>query len=145
MEDAGQRFVTIGEIVNVVGLRGELKFYPLLDFHEPLLESGFLVWSDGTPAAVVRHRVMSGGCWGLAVRGVDRRDAAESMIGRELGFDAGSYLDPAFPKPAGGLPFRWVGREVVTAGGEAVGVVDEVRRVGAQHLLVIRGRRAARS
>lgn len=137
MEDAGQRFVTIGEIVNVVGLRGELKFYPLLDFHEPLLGSDFLVWSDGQPAPVARHRVMSGGCWGLAVRGIDTRDAAGPLVGRELGFMAGSYLDPAFPKPAGGLPFRWVGRDVVTAGGESVGVVDEVRRIGAQHMLVI--------
>lgn len=137
MEDAGQQFIAIGEIVNVVGLRGELKLYPLLDFHEPLLDSAFLVWGDGQPAPVARHRVMSGGCWGLAVRGVEGREAAEAMVGRELGFLAGSYLAPTFPKPEGGLPFRWVGREVATVGGVAVGVVDEVRRIGAQHMLVI--------
>jgi 16S rRNA processing protein RimM len=114
-----------------------LKFYPLLDFHEPLLASPFLVWSDGAPAAFSRHRVMSGGCWGLTARGVGSRDAAEAMIGRELGFMAVSYSDPAFPKPNGGLPFRWLGREVVTGDGDVVGVVDEVRRIGAQHMLVI--------
>jgi 16S rRNA processing protein RimM len=137
METTGDRFIAIGEIVNAVGLRGELKFYPLLDFHEPLLASPFLVWSNGESAAFSRHRVLSGGCWGLTVRGVSGRDAAEAMVGRELGFLAASYGDPAFPKPGGGLPFRWVGREVVTVGGAVVGTVDEVRRIGAQHLLVI--------
>lgn len=142
MEGASHGFVAIGEIVRAVGLRGELKLYPLLDFHEPLLGSPFLVWSDGTPAQVQRHRIMSGGCWGLAFRDVggrqlDGRGAAESMIGRELGFLAASYGDPAFPKPSGGLPFRWLGREVVTGGGDVVGIVDEVRRIGAQFMLVI--------
>lgn len=130
-------FVAIGEIVRAVGLRGELKLYPLLDFFEPLLASSFLVWDDGTPAEVTRHRVMSGGCWGLAVKGVSGRDGSDTQVGRELGFLAASYGDPAFPKPRGGLPFRWVGREVVTGDGRTVGIVDEVRRVGAQHLLVI--------
>ncbi len=130
-------FIAIGEIVRAVGLRGELKLYPLLDFHEPLLGSPFLVWEDGSPAGVSRHRIMSGGCWGLTTKGVGGRDGADAMIGRELGFLAASYLDPAFPKPSGGLPFRWVGREVFTVGGEMVGIVDEVRRVGAQFLLVI--------
>lgn len=137
MEGASSRFVAIGEIVRAVGLRGELKLYPLLDFHEPLLGSPFLVWSDGTPAQVQRHRIMSGGCWGLAFRDVGGRDGAESMIGRELGFLVASYGDPAFPKPGGGLPFRWLGREVVTGSGDVVGIVDEVRRIGAQFMLVI--------
>jgi 16S rRNA processing protein RimM len=137
MEKTGDRFIAIGEIVNAVGLRGELKFYPLLDFHEPLLASPFLVWSDGETAPITRHRVMSGGCWGLAVRSVVGREAAEAMIRRELGFMASSYVDPAFPKPDGGLPFRWLEREVVTGDGVVVGIVDEVRRIGAQFMLVI--------
>lgn len=136
-EGASTRFVVIGEIVRAVGLRGELKLYPLLDFHEPLLGSPFLVWNDGSPAQVQRHRVMSGGCWGLAIRGIGRREDADAMIGRELGFLAASYGDPAFPKPSGGLPFRWLGREVVTGGGDVVGVVDEVRRLGTRFMLVI--------
>ena len=107
-------FIAIGEIVRAVGLRGELKLYPLLDFHEPLLGSSFLVWEDGSPAGVSRHRIMSGGCWGLTTKGVGGRDGADAMIGRELGFLAASYLDPAFPKPGVGLPFRWRGREVGT-------------------------------
>jgi 16S rRNA processing protein RimM len=137
METTGDRFIVIGEIVNVVGLRGELKFYPLLDFHEPLLGSPFLIWGNGEPAPIARHRVMSGGCWGLTVRSVVGRGAAEAMVGRELGFMAASYGDPAFPRPDGGLPFRWLEREVLTGDGAVVGIVDEVRRIGAQFMLVI--------
>jgi 16S rRNA processing protein RimM len=135
--DQTQQFVAIGEIVRAVGLRGELKLYPLLDFHAPILATAFLCGNDGQPVKVTRHRVMSGGCWGLAIEGVASREAAEAMVGIELGFAAASYLDPAFPKPDGGLPFRWLGREVVTAAGEPVGTVDEVRRIGPQCLLVI--------
>ena len=108
--------------MRAVGLRGELKLYPLLDFHEPLLGSPFLVWEDGSPAAGVpaphhERRVLGAddqAAWAAVT-------AADAMIGRELGFLAASYLDPAFPKPSGGLPFRWLGREVVTVGGEMVG------------------------
>lgn len=137
MPDPVQQFVAVGEIVRAVGLRGELKLYPLLDFHAPVLETAFLCWDDGSPARVTRHRVMSGGCWGLTIEGVATRDQAEALVDRELGFRAPSYLDPAFPKPDGGLPFRWLGREVVTVAGDSVGTVDEVRRVGPQCLLVI--------
>ncbi|MFN2370678.1 MAG: ribosome maturation factor RimM [Candidatus Krumholzibacteriia bacterium] len=130
-------FVAIGEIVNAVGLRGEVKLYPLLDFHEPLLDSGFLVWQDGTPARVRRHRPTGGGCLALVTDGCDDRDGAEALVGRELGFLRTSYLDPDFPRPAQGLAFRYLGRRVVAPDGQVIGSVDEVRRAGAQLLLVV--------
>jgi 16S rRNA processing protein RimM len=130
-------FVTIGEVVKAVGLRGEVKLYPLLDFHEPLLESDLLVWRDGAAAEVRRHRPMGGGCWALSVDGVTDRNAAEALVGRELGFRRADYARDDFPRPAGGLPFRYLGREVVTGDGTAVGIVDEVRVAGAGHMLVI--------
>jgi 16S rRNA processing protein RimM len=132
MED----FVAIGEIVRAVGLRGEVKLYPLIDFHEPLLASGFLEWDDGTPARLRGHRPGGGGVV-IRPEGSDDRDAAEGLVGRELGFRRASYLDPAFPRPPAGLAFRFLGRRVVTGDGREVGLVDEVRRVGGQLLLVV--------
>ena len=35
--------------------------------------------------------------------GCDDRDAAEAMVGRELGFDREDYLAPDFPRPPEGL------------------------------------------
>lgn len=130
-------FVPIGEIVKAVGLRGEVKLYPLLDFHEPVLMSRFLVWQDGTEAAVLRHRPTSGGCYALVVDGCDDRDTAEELVGCELGFARTDYLDPEFPRPAEGLAFRYLDRRVVTTAGVEVGTVDEVRRAGGQLLLVV--------
>jgi 16S rRNA processing protein RimM len=129
-------FVAIGEIVKAVGLRGEVKLYPLIDFHEPLLDGRFLLWEDGTPARLRGHRP-SGSCVVVRLEGVDDRDAAERQVGRELGFRRASYADPAFPRPAEGLPFRYLERRVVTGDGREVGRVDEVRRLGGQVLLVV--------
>lgn len=129
-------FIRIGEVVKAVGLKGEVKLYPLLDFHEPLLESGYLVWADGSPVEVLHHRP-TGGCLALKLAGVADRSAAESLVGRELGFLRASYPDPEFPRPAAGLPFRYLGRAVRTVDGQAVGTVDEVRVGGALYLLVV--------
>jgi 16S rRNA processing protein RimM len=129
-------FVAIGEVVKAVGLRGEVKLYPLLDYHEALLDSPFLVWDDGRPAPVEGHR-QAGSCEAVKIRSVDDRGAADGIVGRELGFMAASYLEADFPRPAGGLPFRYLDREVVTATGDRVGIVTEVRFVGSNYLLVV--------
>ncbi len=130
------QFVVIGEVVKAIGLKGEVKLYPLLNYFEPLLDSGFLVWEDGRQADVVRHR-QAGSCEAITLKGVHERNGAEAMIGGKLGFQRNSYTDSEFPKPAGGLPFRFLDREVVTVDGESVGVVNEVRFVGSNYLLVI--------
>jgi 16S rRNA processing protein RimM len=129
-------FVTVAEVVKAVGLKGEVKLYPLVDFHAPLLESRFLRWQDGAPARF-EHGRSSGGCVVAKFTGCDDRDAAEAMVGRELGFDRADYLAADFPRPPEGLPFRYLDRPVVTVTGEAVGTVDEVRRYAAQVLLVV--------
>jgi 16S rRNA processing protein RimM len=132
------RFIIIGEVVKAVGLRGEVKLYPLLDFYEPLLGSGLLIWEDGSSAEIAGYRA-AGGTVVLRLDKVSDRSAAEGMIGRNLGFDRDSYLQDGFPKPTGGLPFRYLGRQVELSDGEIVGVVDEVRFTGSNHLLVVTG------
>ena len=129
-------FVAIGEVVKAIGLKGEVKLYPLLDFWEPLLGSDFLVWQDGSPVRIRNHR-LAGQIPALRLNGCDSRNQAEDLVGRQLGFLRASYLDPGFPRPAGGLPFRFLGRDVVTTTGQHVGQVDEVRLAGGSFLLVI--------
>ena len=131
------RFVPIAEVVKAVGLRGEVKLYPLLDFHAPLLASRHLVWQDGAPAVFAAARP-AGGCVVVQPDGCADRDAAEALVGREVGFWREAYLAADFPRPPQGLPFRYLDRPVVTVQGEAVGTVDEVRRYAAQELLVLR-------
>lgn len=129
-------FIRVGEIVKAVGLRGEIKLYPYLDFHEPLLQSGYAIWDDGTPVKVQRHRP-AGETVVLKIAGVDHRDQAESQVGRGLGFRRESYLAEDFPKPEQGLPFRYLDRTVETVGGQTIGTVEEVRRAGTALMLIV--------
>ena len=132
------RFITIGEVVKAVGLRGEVKLYPLLDFFEPLLDSGFLSWDDGSSANITGYRA-SRGTVVLKIDQVTNRSGAESLVGRSLGFERDSYLREDFPRPTGGLPFRYLDRQVETMDGQTIGVVEEVRFTGSNHLLVVAG------
>ncbi|MFT5234434.1 MAG: 16S rRNA processing protein RimM [Candidatus Krumholzibacteriia bacterium] len=129
-------FVVIGELVKAIGLKGEIKFYPLLNYFEELLNSKFLVWADGSPATVSKHR-QAGSCRAIKVPEVHDRNGSEAMVGRRLGFMSHNYMADDFPKPVEGLPFRWLGREVETVGGDAIGIVDEVRVAGAGYMLVL--------
>ena len=132
------RFIVIGEVVKAVGLKGEIKLYPLIDFHLDVLDSPYLVWGDGTPVEVQRHR-QAGSCEAVKIAGSDHRDQAEKLVGRELGFMSSSYLETDFPRPAGGLPFRYLDREVALTDGRIVGTVAEVRFTGGGFTLVLTG------
>lgn len=129
-------FVPVADVVKAVGLRGEVKLYPLLDFHAPLLASCYLRWQDGSAAELERARP-AGNCVAVKPRGCDDRDQAEAMVGRQLGFRAGDYVAADFPRPTSGLPFRYLGRSVQQRDGTALGPVVEVRRYASQVLLVI--------
>jgi len=129
-------FVPIAEVVKPVGLKGDMKLYALLDWHEPLLASAYLIWDDGTTARVLRRRDhASGAIVGLA--GCEDREAARARCGRRLGFRRKDYLREGFPRPPAGLPFRYLGREVRLVAGGLVGQVDEVRRYADQITLVV--------
>jgi len=129
-------FVPIADVVKAVGLRGEVKLYPLLDFHAPLLETAYLIWDDGSQAAMEKARP-AGSAVAVKPAGCDDRDQAESLVGRQLGFQRDRYLEAEFPRPQGGLPFRYEDREVLTVDGMSLGMVHEVRRYTGQTLLVI--------
>ncbi len=129
-------FVPVAEVVKAVGLKGELKLYPLIDWYEPLLGTEDLLWEDQRPVHCERWRV-HGPCYVVLTDDASNRDEAEGMVGRTVGFLRSRYADPDFPKPPRGLPFRWLGRNVVTSEGELLGEVDEVRLYGAQYTLIV--------
>lgn len=131
-------FVPIADVVKAVGLKGEFKLFPLLDWYEPLFDTPYLVWDDGAALEILKRRP-SGNCLVVGVADRTDREAAEETIGRSVGFLRSRYAEPDFPKPPGGLPFRYLGREVRTVAGESVGPVDEVRRHGPQFTLVVAG------
>ena len=133
---APDQFVPVAEVVKAVGLRGEYKLYPLVDWHPDLLESRFLRWRDGAPFRPSDYR-SDRSCVVVRTGECVTREGAEALVGRVIGFDRAQYLEPDFPRPPGGLPFRYLGRPVELAGGGAVGRVSEVRRYASQVLLVV--------
>ncbi len=135
-QDLPEEFVPIAEVVKAVGLSGEVKLYQLLDWYEPLLASEYLVWEDGQPVTVIQYRAQGGGTV-VALAACADREHAEALCGRRLGFYRRRYLECGFPKPATGLPFRYLGREVLLPAGQRLGVVNEVRRYGNQITLVV--------
>jgi 16S rRNA processing protein RimM len=136
--DTGSELVVVAEVVRAVGLKGEVGLFPRLDFHAPLLGSRFLCWDDGSAAPVRAARRTASG-WIVHPIGCDDRATAEARVGRSFGFRRGDYLCPEFPRPPEGLPFRFLGRTIVTRSGEALGEVAEVRRHASQLTLVVRG------
>lgn len=129
-------FVPIADVVKAVGLRGEVKLYPLLDFHAPLLASAYLRWDHGEPVQFEKARP-AGSCVAAKPAGSDDRDTAERLVGRQVGFAPADYAAADFPRPQDGLPFRFLGREVRLTDGTVLGTVQEVRRYATQVLLVL--------
>ncbi len=131
-------FVAVAEVVKAVGLRGEFKLHPLHDWHAPLLDSPYLLWRAGGTFSAVAARA-DGACVVVRTPDCATREEAEALVGRQVGFLRSRYAEAAFPKPPGGLPFRYLGRPVVTADGASVGTVTETRRYATQLLLVVAG------
>ncbi len=133
-------FVELGEIVNVVGLRGELKILATGNFDEDILRSGFLKLErpGGQVEAVEyrRHRP-KGGTLVVSLAGIDDRDAAEKLVGGRLGFLAADYEDPAFPRGDRLAAFAYLDCEVETTGGERIGRVEDVLTLPANWVLQV--------
>ncbi|MFH1842831.1 MAG: hypothetical protein ABIF77_06450 [bacterium] len=129
-------FVIVAEVVKAVGLRGEVKLFPFIDWHPPLLDSEFLRWDDGN-LLVCRKARAQGQAVVIGLEGCRDRNQAENLVGRQIGFLRTDYLDPTFPRPPAGLPFRYLHREVCSKSGARVGAVSEVRRYGNQYMLVL--------
>ena len=134
-------FVTMGELVRAVGLRGEVKFLPDGDYLDEVMESEFLRCRKGDeeprPMRIESQRP-KGGTLILRLEGVDDPDAAEAMVGQVLGFVAEDYDRPEFPRPEEPHPFVYHGLRVVTDEGEEIGTVEGVMVLPASLVLEVR-------
>jgi len=122
--DAGVRWLELGTVVGVFGVRGELR----LSLHHR--DSTWLnkprrvrlLTADGAREVTLHARAGSGRRVIGTIEGLDDRDAAEALTGARI------EVDPAaLPKPAKGEYYVWqvVGLPVVSDG-VVVGSVHEV-------------------
>jgi 16S rRNA processing protein RimM len=129
--------VLVGRVARPHGHKGAVIVNPDTDFPEERFRAGATVWMlrRGAPAPVViREARLHQGRPVLMFDGVDSMDAAEELRDAELRVpesDLQSLPEGAY------YHFQLAGCEVVTAAGEAVGVVTRVEGdAGGQRLVV---------
>jgi len=133
-------FVELGEIVNVVGLKGEIKLLLSGNYDERVLRSEFLRLQHPSGAIEqVHHRRdrPKGGTLVVTLAESSDRDAAEKLVGGRLGFLAADYDNPAFPRGDSPAAFIYLDCEVVTTTGDKVGMVEDVLTLPANWVLQV--------
>ncbi|MTI96053.1 MAG: 16S rRNA processing protein RimM [Firmicutes bacterium] len=118
--------LVIGEIVGAHGVRGDIKIYPLTDFPERFLEMDALCLraadSKITEFELISARLHKNVII-VHLKGVDDRNAAEALRGRE----AVVPYEDAVPLPAGKwYIYQLIGARVSTEDGSTLGTITEV-------------------
>ena len=126
MADAWDDLVLVGRVTRTHGHRGAVVVHPDTDFPEVRFAAGARVWMAraGTPAEVtIVDAWMHNGRPIVTFEGVTSMNDAELLRGAELRVPEGALQ----PLPEGAFyHFQFVGCDVVTVAGEAVGVVRAV-------------------
>ena len=129
-----QDYVRVARIAGVHGIRGELRAFPLDG--DPDFLTGFQTfYLDGRPVTAAACRVHKGMAL-LKLEGVDDRDAAEALRGREL------FIRRADARLPDGEYFddELIGLEVYDGGtGQRVGELTKVERYPAGKVYTVRG------
>lgn len=132
-----EKFVLLGKIVGVHGIRGEVK---LESYTEPRTQIfRYLPWrlrsaSGETTMAQCRGRAQGKGIV-AELAGVADRDAAVALVGTEIWVARSALPDP------GPGEYYWhdlEGLEVVTTEGTPLGTVSHLIATGANDVLVVR-------
>ena len=138
--------IYLGRIVKAFGIKGELKFHPSEDFWEDVLESKRLTVhsrgeDDGATSPLALERVRPHGrSYVVKVRGIDDRNAAESLVGGDV-FVSDDELDVDYPEMP--LPFQLIGMTVADEAGERLGEVTSVLYSAAHDIYEITGERGS--
>lgn len=133
--------VTIGEIVRVHGLRGEVKIISFSDV--PRRFEGLTRVTVAGPGGecrevAVRAARRTGEGYLLALEGVETPEAAASLVGSLLQIP----LDQSAPLPEGQYYERdLLGMEVCTEEGTSLGTIAEVLPTRSNAVFVVRGNR----
>jgi 16S rRNA processing protein RimM len=137
---ARRGLIELGRIVNLHGVRGEVRVLP----HNPdsdLLEKARTVFVSGPGDRCEEYAVLGARAHKrfilLRLRDVDSPAAAERLVGRPVCIPA-AELPPAGPHEY--YHCDLMGCAVRTDDGEDLGVVEEVMATGSNDVCVVRGR-----
>lgn len=130
--------VLLGHISGVHGIKGWLKVHSWTSPKEAILEYGTWLLGDEFEPVRIKDGRVQGKNIVVALPGVNDRDSAQSLVGKEI-----STLRSALPEPQG-ESWYWTdleGLEVKTIAGEVLGRIDRMLETGAHDVMVIRGER----
>lgn len=135
-----KRFVVLGRITGLFGVRGWVKLFSETEPRDGVLT--YSPWYLRRDGEWVAHRLAEGKRHGKGVvvrlEGYDDRDRARDLIGREI-----AVLREQLPA-AGAEEYYWadlIGLEVSTSDGVELGRVDHLLETGANDVLVVEGER----
>lgn len=134
-----QKWVTLGRVSGVFGVKGWLKVRSYTEPHSNVLT--FRAWTlrlEGTDRAVdVEDGQDHAGAIVAKLRGVDDRDSARSVVGADI------VVERERLPPLETGEFYWAdleGCEVRTTAGLALGCVESMLATGAHDMLVLPGK-----
>ena len=128
-----KKYLEIGKIVSVFGVRGEVKVEPWCDSPEFICEFDTLFWKSGTPVEIERSRVHKNQAL-LKIKGVDSPEEGVKLRGRVL------YMDRDDVELEEGAYFQQdlIGLEVIDSKTDEVyGKITDVLETGANDVYEI--------
>ena len=137
--DRSKELLSVGKVVKAQGIKGEIKIAPFSGVAEDLLPYKEFVLSSGTgpESFTVSKSRVQGKSFILKIDSVNDRDTSEKFVGREV-FVAKDDM-PVLSDDE----FYWhdfIGLQVVTDQGAALGTVSSLMATGANDILVISGK-----
>ncbi|MDP3059015.1 MAG: ribosome maturation factor RimM [bacterium] len=133
-------YVSVGTVASALGLKGEIKVYPLTDNPDRYasIAGQTVLWRKDTKQQVIKINSVraSGKFFVLGVEGISDRKAAEALIKGELTV---SRADLPRLQEGKYYIFELIDLEVYTVQGELLGQIMQVLQPGSNDVYVILG------
>lgn len=129
-----QKYLEIGKIVSVHGLKGEVRVQPWCDTPDYFCRFKKLYSRDGICKYQIEHSREQGNIVLVKIKGIDTVEAAQALRGRVL------YMDRADAELPEGSYFvaDLIGLDVVDEDGKSYGVLSDVLKTGANDVYEIK-------
>ncbi len=139
MDSADDELILVGHILGAQGIKGWVRVYSHTSPRENIVNYGpWLLERDGRREWVDVSGRLQGRHVVAKLDGIDDRNQAEALAGRELYIRARQL-----PRPAAG-DYYWsdlIGLEVETLRAEPLGVIESMLETGADDVMVLGGER----
>lgn len=131
-------YVTIGRILKQTGLKGELKILPLTFYPDRFyqLSRVHIRLEEGMREFDIENFRSSGGSSVLKLNGINSREDAEMLPGRELMIPEGE--SPELPEDTY-YYYQLIGLNVYTDDGKYLGDVTDIIETGGNDVYVVQG------